>query len=412
MVNFEKFELENGLTVILHKDRDSTLAAVNVLYKIGSKNEVEAQTGITHLFEHMMFTGTKTVPDIDVLLQDAGGENNAFTNADYTNYYSYAPLSNLELLLAIEADRMSNLKLNREKFEIQRSIVIEEFYETSLNQPYGDVWHLISDLSYKHHHYKWPTIGKIPDHILNISYDSIIDFYDFYCPNNAILVIGGNIDIEKIKKLVCYYFSDIPPKDFQKIIPPIEPAQTKTRKIVVERNVPASSLYVGFHIPGRLHRDFYAMDMITDFYSNNESSYLYKTLVKQKSVFSSIDSWVVGSVDPGLLLIEGKLDEDTDYDTALRSIMDALHEGLDQLTDQKMEKIKNKIKTSLIQSEVNMLNKVISLAYFEMLGDIDLINTEGKIYFGMEKAELTDAARRYLDFGRANILEYRAVSIS
>lgn len=412
MVNFEKFELENGLTVILHKDRDSTLAAVNVLYKIGSKNEVEDQTGITHLFEHMMFTGTKTVPDIDVLLQDAGGENNAFTNADYTNYYSYAPLSNLELLIAIEADRMSNLKLNREKFEIQRSVVIEEFYETSLNQPYGDVWHLISDLAYKHHHYKWPTIGKIPEHILNISYDSILEFYDFYCPNNAILVIGGNIDIEKIKKLVSHYFSDIPPKDFQKTIPPQEPGQTESRIATVERNVPASSLYVGFHIPERIHRDFYAMDMITDFYSNNESSYLYKTLVKQKSVFSSIDSWVVGSVDPGLLLIEGKLDEDTDYDTALRSIMDALHEGLNQLTDQKMEKIKNKIKTSLIQSEVNMLNKVISLAYFEMLGDIDLINTEGKIYFGMEKAELTDAARRYLDFDRANILEYRAVSIS
>src|SRR5699024_7657198 len=220
--------------------------------------------------------------------------------------------------------------------------------------------------------------------------------YDFYCPNNAILVIGGNIDIQKIKNRVDYYFSDIPPKNFQKLIPPTEPAQSESRKISIERNVPASSLYIGFHIPERIHHDFYAMDMITDFYSNNESSYLYKTLVKQKSIFSSIDSWVVGSVDPGLLLIEGKLDDGTDYDTALQSIANALQEGLEQLTDQKLEKIKNKIKTTLIQSEVNMLNKVISLAYFEMLGDIDLINTEGKIYYNMEKSELITTEHRYL----------------
>jgi len=410
MVNFEKFKLDNGLTVILHQDRDSTLAAVNVLYKIGSKNEHESQTGITHLFEHMMFTGTESVPDIDTFLQNAGGENNAFTNADYTNYYSYAPLSNLELLLAIEADRMSHLKLKREKFDIQKNVVIEEFYETSLNQPYGDVWHLVSDLAYKQHHYKWPTIGKTPEHVKQISYESISEFYDFYCPNNAILAIGGNIDIIKIKRLVEQYFADIPPKAFDKLIPPPEPVQTQSRKSTIERNVPSSAIYIGFHIPERLHPDFYALDMITDFFTNNESSYLYKTLVKKKSLFSSIDAWVVGSVDPGLLLIEGKLEEGLDYETATESIRVAIDEGLLELTDQKLEKIKNKIKTNLMLSEVNMLNKVISLAYFEMLDNIDLINTEGKIYNEMEKSELIRSTRQYLNFDKANILEYRAAT--
>jgi len=410
MVNFEKFKLDNGLTVIFHQDRDSTLAAVNVLYKIGSKNEHESQTGITHLFEHMMFTGTESVPDIDTFLQNAGGENNAFTNADYTNYYSYAPLSNLELLLAIEADRMSHLKLKREKFDIQKNVVIEEFYETSLNQPYGDVWHLVSDLAYKQHHYKWPTIGKTPEHVKQISYESISEFYDFYCPNNAILAIGGNIDIIKIKRLVEQYFADIPPKAFDKLIPPPEPVQTQSRKSTIERNVPSSAIYIGFHIPERLHPDFYALDMITDFFTNNESSYLYKTLVKKKSLFSSIDAWVVGSVDPGLLLIEGKLEEGLDYETATESIRVAIDEGLLELTDQKLEKIKNKIKTNLMLSEVNMLNKVISLAYFEMLDNIDLINTEGKIYNEMEKSELIRSTRQYLNFDKANILEYRAAT--
>lgn len=410
MVNFEKLKLDNGLTVILHQDRDSTLAAVNVLYKIGSKNEPESQTGITHLFEHMMFTGTESIPDIDTFLQNAGGENNAFTNADYTNYYSYAPLSNLELLLAIEADRMSRLKLKKEKFNIQKNVVIEEFYETSLNQPYGDVWHLISQLAYKEHHYRWPTIGKTPEHIQEITYESIKNFYDFYCPNNAILAIGGNINIEKVKDLVKKYFADIPPKTFDKLIPPPEPVQTHARKITIERNVPSSALYIGFHIPERVHNDFYALDMITDFYTNNESSFLYKTLVKKKSIFSSIDAWVVGSIDPGLLLIEGKLEEGLDYDTATESIKEAIDEGVSELTDQKLEKIKNKIKTNLILSEVNMLNKVISLAYFEMLDNIDLINTEGKIYNEMEKSELLRVTSQYLDFSKANILEYSAVS--
>lgn len=408
MVNYKKFVLDNGLTVILHEDSDSTLAAVNVLYKIGSKNEKSDQTGITHLFEHMMFTGTPSIPDIDALLQDAGGENNAFTNADYTNYYSYAPTVNLELLLAIEADRMSDLKLTKEKYEIQKNVVIEEFYETCLNQPYGDVWHLMSDMAFDVHHYKWPTIGKVPDHVFHTSYDSILRFYDFYCPNNAILVVGGNINIDKVTELVHSYFGDIPPKNFTKLIPSEEPKQITKRLLQVERDVPASSVYIGFHIPHRLHPDFYALDMMTDFYSDNESSFLYKSLVKQKSLFSSIDSWVVGSVDPGLLMVEGKLDDGVSFDEALEAIQGALEEGLQYLTEQKMEKIKNKIRTTLIQSEVNMLNKVISLAYFEMLGDLDLINTEGKIYDDLTRETLIDSARRYINFNKANVLEYKA----
>ena len=408
MVHYEKFELENGLKVILHKDGDSTLAAVNVLYQIGSKNEQETHTGLTHLFEHMMFTGTKSVPDIDSLLQDAGGENNAFTNADYTNYYSYAPTVNLELLLAIEADRMLNLEFTKEKFNIQKNVVIEEFYETCLNQPYGDVWHLISDMAFKKHHYKWPTIGKTPDHIHEATYEMIQKYYQYYCPNNAILSIGGQIDIKKVKKLVFKYFDSIPRKVFSLPDPGHEGSQLQSRDKQVQRNVPASSIYIGFHIPERIHRDFYALDMMTDFYSYNDSSYLYKTLVKEKDLFSSIDAWVVGSIDPGLLLFEGKLNEETSIDTAISQLKSAIEDGFSKLTDHIVQKIKNKIRTNLIQSEVNILNKVISLAYFEMLGDIDLINTEGKIYDSIDQDEMIRTAKKYIDFEKANILIYKS----
>ncbi len=409
MVNYEKFVLKNGLKVILHRDEDSTLAAVNLLYQLGSKNEQEDHTGVTHLFEHMMFTGTKSVPDIDQLLQEAGGENNAFTNADYTNYYSYAPTSNLELLLAIEADRMYDLAITREKFDIQKNVVIEEFYETCLNQPYGDVWHLMSDMAFKNHHYKWPTIGKTPDHIHKSTYEMIHEFYQFYCPNNAILSIGGHIDIDHVKKLVHQYFDPIPPKSYELPDPGREPEQMSSRYKQVQRNVPTSSIYIGFHIPERIHRDFYTLDMMTDFYASNNSSYLYKKLVKEKDLFSGIDAWVVGSMDPGLLLFEGKLNDDTPIDVALSELQTTIEEGPRGLTDRIVKKIKNKIHTNLIQSEVNILNKVISLAYFEMLGNIELINSEGRIYDAIDQNEMISTTKKYIDFKKANILIYESV---
>ncbi len=410
MVNYEKFELENGLKVILHQDRDSTLAAVNVLYRLGSKNEQEEHTGLTHLFEHMMFTGTPAVPDIDQFLQDAGGENNAFTNSDYTNYYSYAPIENLELLLAIEADRMQNLDITPEKFNIQKNVVVEEFYETCLNQPYGDVWHLISDLAFRNHHYKWPTIGKTPDHIITSTHEMIREFYQYYCPNNAILSIGGNFEIWKVRQLVENWFGNIPPKTF--ILPDagMEAPQQDSRFLQVQRNVPASGIYIGFHIPGRTHRDFYALDMVTDFYAYNDSSFLNKTLVKELEIFSSVDAWLSGSVDPGLLLFEGKLNEEVSVDTAIQHLQAAIDEGLDRLTSHHIRKIKNRIKTHLIQSEVNVLNKVISLAYFEYLGDIDLINTEGEHYETIETEEIIQTSRQYIDFEKSNVLVYEAES--
>lgn len=408
MISYHTFELKNGLKVILHQDRDSTLAAVNVLYRLGSKNEREDQTGLTHLFEHMMFTGTPSVPDIDELLQDAGGENNAFTNADYTNYYSYAPTSNLELLLAIEADRMQNLEITPEKFNIQKNVVVEEFYETCLNQPYGDVWHLILDLAFKEHHYKWPTIGKTPEHIIESTYETIREYYQYYCPNNAILSIGGNIEIEKVQKLVEKYFDHIPSKSFDLPHPGLESAQTSPRFHHVQRNVPASAVYIGFHMPDRTHRDFYALDMLTDFYAYNDSSYLYKSLVKKQEIFSSVDSWLSGSVDPGLLLFEGKLNDDVSIETAIEHLKEAAREGMKSITAHDVKKIKNKIKTLLVQSEVNVLNKVISLAFFEYLGDIELINSEGNEYETFTVEEITQVGQRYIDFDKANILVYES----
>ncbi|WP_236974376.1 M16 family metallopeptidase [Membranihabitans maritimus] len=408
MVKYKRFELQNGLKVILHRDEDSTLAAVNVLYNIGSKNEHPDKTGITHLFEHMMFTGTDMVPDIDVLLQNAGGENNAFTNADYTNYYSYAPANNLELLLAIEADRMFQLRLTDEKFTIQRNVVIEEFYETCLNQPYGDVWHLMSEMVYKEHHYQWPTIGKTPQHIVDIQFEEIRKFYDYYCPNNAILAIGGNIDPEKVEKKVVELFGNIPSKGFKKMDSRPEPDQLVSREEKVVRNVPTSALYLGFPMPERIHKDYYILDMVTDYFAEGEGAYLWKNLVKRAQLFSYIDAWVVGSKDPGLMVIEGKLSDGVLFDSAVQEVKDTLQRSLEAISDREVFKLKNKIRTNLIQSRTNVLSKVISLAYFEMLGDIDLINREGEIYDGIEKSDMFICAEHYIDFNKCNSLYYEA----
>lgn len=409
MISYHKFRLKNGLKVILHQDRDSTLAAVNVLYRLGSKNENPDRTGLTHLFEHMMFTGTPAIPDIDEILQDAGGENNAFTNADYTNYYSYAPVSNLQLLLAIEADRMQNLDITPEKFNIQKNVVIEEFFETCLNQPYGDVWHLMLDMAYKKHHYRWPTIGKTPDHIIEATYETVREYYQYYCPNNAILAIGGNIEIEKVKKWVEQYFGDIPQKSFVLPDPGIEDPQNAPRHIHVQRQVPTSAIYFGFHMPQRLHQDFYALDMLTDFYAYNDSSYLYKVLVKGREIFSSIDTWISGSIDPGLLMFEGKLNDDVTIDMAIEQLKTAAMEGIQAITAHDVQKIKNKIKTNLIQSEVNVLNKVISLAFFEYLGDIDLINEEVSHYEAIGHENLIEISKQYVDFEKTNLLIYESI---
>ncbi|GAA5221057.1 M16 family metallopeptidase [Membranihabitans marinus] len=406
MVNFKRFELDNGLKVVLHKDEDSTLVAVNVLYNIGSKNEDPEMTGITHLFEHMMFTGTQLVPDIDDLLQNAGGENNAFTNADYTNYYSYAPVNNLGLLMAIEADRMFQLQLTKEKFKIQKNVVIEEFFETCLNQPYGDVWHLLSGMAYKNHHYQWPTIGKNPEHIKNIDLKDLIKFYDYYCPNNAILSIGGNIDYDEVEAEVRRLFGAVPAKEFSKNLPQTEPVQIGNRSQTVHRNVPTPALYIGFAMPERSHIDYYILDMLTDYFAEGEGSFLWKRLVKKEQIFSYIDTWVVGSADPGLLVIEGKLSEGMRFDTAIEQVKKAVSDSIRELSDREIGKIKNRIRTNLIQSRTNILSKTISLAFFEMLGDIDLINREEEIYRSISKSDMVNCAIKYLDFNRCNTLIY------
>lgn len=406
MISLQRFQLENGLKVLLHKDEDSTLVAVNVLYEIGSKNESPEKTGITHLFEHMMFTGTKLVPDIDDLLQNAGGENNAYTNADYTNYYSYAPVNNLELLLSIEADRMYQLQLTQEKFSIQKNVVIEEFYETCLNQPYGDVWHLLAGMAYQKHHYQWPTIGKDPTHIQAITLADLVQFYDFYCPNNAILAIGGNIDFQEVEKMVRRLFSAVPRKNFDKKVPVLEPVQISTRSQKVVRNVPTPAIYIGFHIPDRKHKDYYVLDMLTDYLADGESSYLWKHLVKKLELFTYIDTWVSGSIDPGLLVVEGKMAEGISFEVAYEGILSVVTAAIESLTERDVEKIKNRIRTNIIQSRTNVLSKTISLAYYEMLGDKDLINTEELIYQSITAADMKLAGERYIDFHRCNILNY------
>ncbi len=399
MVEYRKERLDNGLTVIVHEDHSSPLVAINVLYKVGSKDESEEKTGITHLFEHLMFGGSANVPDFDEPIQLAGGENNAFTNSDITNFYNLLPAENIEIGLWLEADRMHKLKLNKKSLETQKKVVIEEFKETCLNEPYGDVWHHLSAMSYEDHPYKWPTIGKDISHIEQVSLEDAADFYKkFYGPHNAILVLCGNITYERGFELARKWFSSIKGRETS----PLQLAQ-KDAKVVekaktIAANVPSKAIYIAFKMQHRLHNDFYITDIISDILSSGRSSRFYQNLVKEKQLFSYIDAYISGTTDPGLLIIDGKLMDKVSIEQAREAIweeLDLLKEI--QLTERELEKIKNKAESNLIFSETNVANKSMSLAYYEYLENIDLINTEVNIYNNITKEDLQRVAIEMFD---------------
>lgn len=407
MVNFERYKLANGLTVILHQDPSSSLVAVNVLFKVGSKYEDPEHTGFAHLFEHMMFTGSENVPDFDKPIQQAGGENNAFTNADITNYYTILPADNLETALFIEADRMRRLKLNQSKLDIQKKVVIEEFYETCLNQPYGDVWHHISEISYQKHAYKWPTIGLVPEHISKINLSEAKSFYEnYYQASNAILVLSGNINVSKSKVLIAKHFN-------------FESEQTLNQTLIqedldrngiskkVKKEVPLKAMYMSFLIPDRLDADYYAIDLLSDLLSNGKSSRFYKSLFKEQKLFTNIDAYISGTNDPGLFIIESKLLEEVSFDSAHTAIWNELEKMKIKVVDEaELQKVKNKVVSSLYYSEVSILNKAINLAYYESIGDASLINSQAEHYEKVSIDDIHRVANYYLTKERCNILEY------
>lgn len=410
MIEFSRFELENGLKVLVHEDDSTPMAAVNLLYNVGSRDESPEKTGFAHLFEHLMFGGSANVPDFDDPIQLAGGENNAFTNNDITNFYELMPAENLEIALWLESDRMLSLNFDEEVLDVQRKVVIEEFKETCLNQPYGDAWHHLSELAYKVHPYRWPTIGIVPKHVEDATMADVKDFfYRFYRPNNAILVIAGNVKAAEIKVLVEKWFGDIPAGNVPERRLPKEPAQEKFARKLQQANVPVDALYLAFHCPSRTDEHFYATDLLTDVLSNGPSSRLYRRLLKERKLFSSIDCYITGNVDPGLLIVEGKPAEGVTLEACAAAIWEEINILKKELiSERELQKLKNKIESSLVFSEANVLNKAINLAFFELLGDANQINDEVQLYEKVTTADIQKMANELLTEENCSELFYKA----
>lgn len=392
MLDYQKFQLENGLRFIVHEDDSTPMVAFNILYQVGSRNESPEMTGMAHLFEHLMFSGSKHIKDIDTLVQNAGGENNAFTNNDHTNFHEVFPSQNLEIAFWIEADRMNDLQITKSKLETQKKVVVEEFKETTLNEPYGDFWHHISEMAFQAHPYRWPVIGLNPEHIERVTLDDAISFYQqYYAPNNAIISIAGNIKTEEVKVLAEKWFASIPAKQqinysFAKELP-----QKNALRKVIKGNVPIDSIYIAFRMCERLHPDFYIVDIISDILANGRSARLYQNLIKKQRLFSTLDAYIMGTIDEGLFVIEGKLSEGISLESAENAIWEELNLLKSELVgDYELQKNKNQIESALIFSESGTLNKAINLGFYESIGSLDLINTEMQEY---EKIKPDDIKR-------------------
>lgn len=405
MIEFVRHNLANGLKLIIHQDTSTPMVAVNVVYDVGSKYENPDKTGFAHLFEHLMFGGSINVPDFDEPIQMAGGENNAFTNTDMTNFHEVLPAQNIETALWLEADRMMQLKFSKRSLQTQKKVVIEEFKETCLTEPYGDMWHHLSKLAYKIHPYRWPTIGKEMSHISDATLEQVETFfYSYYRPDNAVIVIAGNIEPKKGIELVEKWFGDIPRGNYKKHVLPIEPVQNEFRQEILNEEVPHDAIFQGFHMADRMSDEFYACDLLSDVMANGRSARFYQRLYKEQQLFSTIDAFISGTTDPGLFLIEGKTMPGVTIEKATKAInieLDILKSEL--ISEVELTKLKNSVESGLVFGEVSILNKAISLAYFEMLGDAGLINSEGERYHKITAVDIRNVARKI--FRRDNCSE-------
>lgn len=408
MIKIEKKILKNGLTVLVHRDPSTPMAAVNVLYKVGSKNENPNHTGFAHLFEHLMFGGSRNIADFDTPIQLAGGENNAFTNNDYTNYYIALPKENIETALWAESDRMGFLNFDDHSLDVQRKVVVEEFNQRYLNQPYGDLWLLLRPLCYKTHPYQWATIGKTPDHILGATLDQVRAFHaKYYTPSNAILTLAADMPEEQLFDLAQKWFGDLPayPAPIDNI--PQEITQSEPRRLTVTRDVPVSMIYIAFHIGARTSAQYAVCDVITDILSNGTSSRLYQRLVKEGKKFSSVNAYVTGEIDDSLLIVTGRLLEDTTIQEAETALWNELQDlCANPVTDYELEKVKNKYEAQNLFGEINVLNKAINMSFFELLGDVELINRDVEIHNAVTAAQIQQTAQQIFQPQRASTLEY------
>lgn len=408
MISFEKFTLNNGLKVIVNQDNTTPIITVNVLYNVGSKDEKPDKTGFAHLFEHLMFGGSANIPDYDTPLEKVGGENNAFTNTDITNYFISIPKPNLETAFWLESDRMLDLAFSKKKLEIQKNVVSEEYRQRYLNQPYGDTMLLFRPLVYKHHPYQWPTIGRDIEHIEKANLDDVKAFYQkFYNPNNAILSISGDISVEEARPLAEKWFAPIPKGEpYQRNLEQ-EPEQQEKRRHREVRDVPHHTIYKGYRMVSRKHPDFYTFDLITDILANGDSSRLHQRLVKEQHIFTNIDAYVTGEIEPGMLMISGTISNGYSAEEAEK----AIDKELDKIKktpvqEEELQKVKNKAEAMMEFGKLSGLNKAYLLAYFELLGDASAVNEEVRKFRSVTAEDVMRVANESLTDERASVLYY------
>jgi zinc protease len=410
MVKFNRFTLDNGLRVIVHEDSTTPMAVLNILYDVGARDEDPAQTGFAHLFEHLMFGGSVNIPDYDQPLQRVGGENNAFTSNDITNYYITLPSANIETAFWLESDRMLSLAFSKKSLEVQRNVVIEEFKQRYLNQPYGDVWLHLRPLVYKKHPYQWATIGKEIKHIEDAKIEDVKAFFKkHYNPQNAIMVVGGDVKTEDVKQMAEKWFGPIPAGEKYHRNLPQEPDQHEERRETVVAKVPLNDVYIAFQMGGRLDEQYYVCELMADILSRGNSSRLYRKLVREKHLFSEIHAYMSGSLDKGMFVFEGKPLENVSVETAEAAIWEELERlKTEDIPAHELTKVKNKTESTMIFSEMSLLDKAMNLASFELLGDANLMNQETEKYIAVTGELIKQQANKIFRRDNSSTLIYLA----
>lgn len=408
MIQFEQFELANGLRVIVHEDHSTPMAVVNVMYDVGARDEDAAKTGFAHLFEHLMFGGSVNIPSYDEPLQRAGGENNAYTTNDLTNYYCQLPAENIETAFWLESDRMLSLAFDEKSLEVQRKVVCEEFKEHYLNKPYGDVWHKMRNLAFIRHPYRWMTIGAELSHIENATLEDVkAFFYKHYRPVNAILTVAGHVKTAQVQELAEKWFGDIPSGERYIRRLPQEPVQTSPRKQEIHANVPVDAFYKSWHICSRSDSRYYATDLLTEVLSGGGSSRLFQSLVKEKQIFSNIGCYHFGSMDAGLVTIEGKLVKGVKMEDAEAAVESELQKIKDTTVDEKeLRKVKNKTESLITFEDMSLMNRAGSLSFYTLMGNTNIINEELDRFQQVSAAALRHEAETVFDNNNSSVLYY------
>lgn len=408
VIKYDKFELANGLRVLVHEDPSTPMAIVNVLYDVGARDEDPRKTGFAHLFEHLMFGGSINIDDFETPLQLAGGENNAYTTNDFTNYYIQLPAENIETAFWLESDRMLSLAFSEKSLEVQRKVVMEEFKEHYINRPYGDVWFKMRELVYRQHPYRWMTIGSELSHIEEAKLEDVRNFFfKYYRPVNAILVVAGKVTAPKVRELAEKWFGDIPRGEKYTRQLPREPRQEAARRLEVRADVPLDALYKCYPMAARTEKGYYIADLITEILGSGTSSRLYQALVKEKKLFSQIECYHTGSVDPGLVVIEGKLIKGVrmaDADRAVEEELEKMRSG--PVTEKELTKVKNKTESAIVFEDMSVMNRANSLAIYELLGDANMMNTELDKYRSVTLEEILETSREIFEQRNSNTLFY------